>query len=346
MPNREAAVRVAIIGCGRIGTRRAEVLLDAGDEVAVVMDTERARAEELGARLGVPHTHDLEDVLGRSNVDAVVVATVNSALAETTNTAVCAGKHVLCEKPFATSAAQARWVASSAKGSAAVIKVGFNHRYHRAISRAHEIVDEGRIGRVLAVRAAYGHGGRLGYENEWRADPALAGGGELMDQGVHLIDLSRWFLGELHVVTGVTATWFWPIQPLEDNVFALLVTADGRIASLHASWTQWRNLFRFEVMGEKGFVVAEGLGGHYGPETLTVGSRTQIGSPPEETTWTFDGPDPSWRLEWSDFTSAIRTGRKPLGSLADGVAAAVIVEEIYRAASRRVTAPVPLRVAE
>jgi len=333
-------LRVAIVGCGVIGNRRADVAAAAGDEVVVVADTEAQRAEALGARLGAAHTTRVAEALARPDVDAVVVATVNNALAEISMAALSSGKHVLCEKPFAISAQQARAVAELARQTRRVAKVGFNHRYHPGLAKAHDMARSGTVGRVLAVRAAYGHGGRPGYEKEWRGDPALAGGGELLDQGVHVIDLSRWFLGDLEVVCGAMATWVWPIEPLEDNAFALLRTADGRIASMHVSWTQWRNVFRFELLGETGYLTVDGLGANYGVETLTHGERRAPGEPPHETHWRFDGPDLSWRAEWADFTAAIRDGTRPLGDAEDGVAAVEVVEAIYARAGRRTT-PIP-----
>src|SRR5207237_8120992 len=126
-------------------------------------------------------------------------------------------------------------------------KVGFTLRHHEAVAKAHALVQRGDIGAVVCLRAAYGHGGRVGYENEWRGNPALAGGGELLDQGVHLLDLARWFLGNFDEVSGLTPRWVWDIAPLEDNAFILLRADAGQVASLHPSWTQWRNPLRFAV---------------------------------------------------------------------------------------------------
>src|SRR5207237_7906533 len=121
-----------------------------------------------------------------------------------------------------------------------LVKVGFNHRFHPAFRKARTLFDAGAIGPLLYIRARYGHGGRLGYEREWRADPRLSGGGELLDQGVHLIDLARWFAGDFTQVTGHVASYFWPI-PVADNAFALLTTAGGQAALLHPSWTARKN---------------------------------------------------------------------------------------------------------
>src|SRR5207302_3632231 len=123
------------------------------------------------------------------------------------------------------------------------VRVGYNHRYHPALLKARELVDDGAVGPLMFIRARYGHGGRPGYDREWRADPALSGGGELVDQGVHLIDLSRWFLGdEFADVRGRVVTAYWDMK-VDDNAFLTLTTRAGRIAHLHASCTEWKNLF-------------------------------------------------------------------------------------------------------
>jgi predicted dehydrogenase len=279
-------------------------------------------------------TTDWREAL-QHEVDAVVVATHNTALAEIACAAAASGRHVLCEKPLGRNAIEAEAVVAASADAGRVLKVGFNHRHHPAIARAHDALVRGAIGTPFAIRGAYGHGGRPGYEREWRADPRLAGGGELLDQGVHLIDLSRWFLGEFSVVSAVLGTWYWPIAPLEDNAFAMLATADGRAASLHTSWTQWRNLFRFEVMGSDGYLRMEGLGGSYGTERLTIGRRQPQSGPPLEEGTSFEGPDPSWTDEWVEFKNAISESREPLGSGGDGLAAARLIDALYESSTQQ-----------
>src|SRR5205814_4241905 len=111
------------------------------------------------------------------------------------------------------------------------VRVGFNHRYHPALRKAREIVDAGALGPLMFVRARYGHGGRIGYEREWRANPQISGGGELIDQGVHVIDLARWFLGEFRTADGVATTYFWKL-PVVDNAFLMLRNVGVAIAVL------------------------------------------------------------------------------------------------------------------
>jgi predicted dehydrogenase len=239
--------------------------------------------------------------------------------------------------------------------------MGFTLRHHPAVARARRLLADGEIGRPMYLVGRYGHGGRPGYEQEWRGRLDLAGGGELIDQGVHLIDLSRWFLGEFEEVAGFVGAFFWRANPpaennaLEDNAFLLLRSAEGHVASLQASWTQWKNLFAFEVYGETGFLQIRGLGGSYGAEELVVGRRNPRGGPPEtkqirlspeEAT---ESQDDVWALEWQAFVSAVldpdppahgAPGIRPASAI-DAWQALRIVEAAYEAS--RTGAALPLR---
>jgi len=186
---------------------------------------------------------------------------------------------------------------------------------------------------IPAWRGRYGHGGRIGYDKEWRAAPELSGGGEAIDQGLHLIDLARWFLGDFPSVKGETATYFWDM-PVEDNAFFLLKTEAGQTAQLHATWTEWKNLFSLEIYGRVGKIDIQGLGGSYGPEQLTYYQmRPEMGKPDAEM-FQFDGPDLSWDLEFREFLADISQGRDPNPGLRDAQAALRIVEAIYKEQGR------------
>jgi predicted dehydrogenase len=190
------------------------------------------------------------------------------------------------------------------------------------------MVDAGAIGELFYVRGRYGHGGRLGYEKEWRANPRLSGGGELIDQGVHLVDLARWFLGEFVDVRGAVHTYFWDM-PVEDNGFMTLTTAQDQLAFLHASCTEWKNLFSFEIFGRQGKLAVDGLGGSYGVERLSYYRMLPEMGPPETTIWEYPGPDRSWKLEWAEFVTDIELGRLPSAGLEDARAALDVVGRVY-----------------
>lgn len=321
------SLRVAIIGCGLIGQKRARSLGTARLVVCADPAVERARA--LAASAGGVATDSWREAVNQKDVDVVIVSTTNDALAEVTLAAVEAGKHVLVEKPAARTVRELSPVIEAARGKGSLVRVGFNHRYHPGLRKARELCDAGAVGELMFVRARYGHGGRPGYEREWRANPALSGGGELIDQGVHLIDLARWFLGDLTEVTGFAHTYYWDM-PVEDNAFLLLRTCRQQAAFLHVSCTEWKNLFSFEIHGRLGKLHVEGLGGSYGVERLAYYRMLPQMGPPETTIWEYPMPDDSWQLEFGEFLEDIRLNREPAASLEDAAATLHIVEKIYR----------------
>lgn len=319
---------VAIVGCGLIGQKRARALGPA--RLVCCVDTDRTQAEALARTVpGAVAAADWRDVMTRADVGIVIVATTNDALAEITRAAVEAGKHVLVEKPAARSLKEIDDVLEAEKGSPSLVRVGFNHRYHPALRKARELFESGVLGEMMFVRGRYGHGGRVGYEREWRANPSVAGGGELIDQGVHLIDLARWFLGDFVHVDGFAHTYFWQM-PVDDNAFLMLRTASDQTAWLHVSCTEWKNLFSLEIYGHSGKLHLEGLGGSYGVERLAHYHMLPEMGPPETTIWEYPGADRSWEIEFAEFLEDIRTGRHPTAGLAAARAALAVVEAIQR----------------
>lgn len=321
------APRVAIVGCGLIGHKRAHALGDA--RLVICADTDLTRAQKLSAAHRALATSNWRDAVAHEDVDVVVVATFNAALAEITIAALEAGKHVLVEKPAGCSTAEVDAILAAQSRAGRLVRVGFNHRYHPALLKAYALYSEGVLGEMMFVRGRYGHGGRRGYEREWRADPAFSGGGELIDQGVHLVDLARRFLGDFTTVEGEARTFFWDM-PVDDNAFLHLRTASGRTAFLHASCTEWKNLFSLEIYGVDGKVHVEGLGGSYGVERVTWYRMLPEMGPPETTAWEYPGADRSWELEMREFFEDIQLGRAPSASLSDARAALAIVEKIYQ----------------
>lgn len=321
-------MNVAIVGCGLIGQKRAKAL--AGARLVICADSNLSRAEQLArsAEGGVA-TDDWRKAVNREDVSLVVIATPHNSLAEITAAAIAAGKHVLVEKPAARHVSELQPLQSLAEHKNVLVRVGFNHRYHRAFREAREIVDSGALGPLMFLRARYGHGGRVGYDKEWRAKPELSGGGELIDQGAHLIDLARWFLGDFVEVEGYAPTYFWDM-PVDDNAFLLLKTAQKKVAFLHASCTEWKNIFSFELYGRNGKLQIDGLGGSYGVERLSWYKMLPEMGPPETTIWEYPMGDNSWDVEMAEFLEDIRLGRQPASGLKDAVAVLDIVDKIYR----------------
>lgn len=318
---------MAIVGCGFIGQRRARAI--PGGQLVACADVDMARATALANTVGCCRAFgDWREMLSQVPCDVVIVATLHDSLAEIAHGAVTAGRHVLVEKPAARFAAELAPVAAAAREKNVLVRVGFNHRYHAALRKARELVDSGALGELMFIRARYGHGARIGYDREWRADPRRSGGGELIDQGPHVIDLARWFLGDFTDVKGLAVTYYWDM-PVDDNGFMLLRTADGKTAFLHVSCTEWKNMFSFEIYGRDGKIDINGLGGSYGVERIAFYRMLPQMGPPETTIWEYPMADASWAVEFAEFVDDIRSGRPPAAGLGEAIAVLKVIEKIY-----------------
>jgi predicted dehydrogenase len=324
-------MRFAIVGCGLIGQKRAAAVSKLGHQTILAVDRSRDRACKLAEGFCARSATDFHAAVEAGDIDAVVVATPHAELSTIAIACLGAGKHVLVEKPGGRNLAEVSAVSEAAATAHRVAKVGYNHRFHPAMLKAREIVDRGELGQLMFMRGRYGHGGRPGYETEWRFERSASGGGQLVDQGSHLIDLAHWFLGELTVVQAALRTFFWNAE-VEDNVFLTLSTAEGRIAWLHASWTEWKNLFSLEIYGCDGKLEINGLGGSYGVESLTFYRMLPEMGPPETTRWEYPFADRSWETETAEFIAAIHAGRRPIGDVGDAVSSMSVIERAYHAA--------------
>ena len=323
-------MNIGIIGCGLIGRKRAAAI-SSEHHLSALCDINLQLAKALAAdRHEIMITPDYKNLIENGNVDLVIISTINNQLAPITLYAVQHGKHVIVEKPGGVSSAELVPIIGTIRGTDIKVKVGFNHRYHPAFLQARQIFENDENGKVMFIRGRYGHGGRLGYEKEWRANKSLSGGGETMDQGVHLIDLSRWFMGDFEKVDGFASNYFWNM-PVDDNGFICLRKEDNRAAWLQVSCTEWKNLFSFEIYLEKAKLVIDGLGGSYGIERLSYYKMLPQMGPPETNIYEYPMGDNSWKLEFAEVTQAIeKNSSLPMGDIHDAYAALKIVEEIYR----------------
>jgi len=325
-------MHVGIVGAGLQGFRRARGLGDTGrHHLLVVADLDFEAAQRLAGTFRCKVTRRWEEVVGNPDVDALIICTPPHIHRVIAIAALRAGKHVLCEKPLASSLKEAWQIWEVAQQEGRLLKCGFNLRHHPGIQQARRWFEAGRIGDPIFVRIRYGIGGRLGYEREWRANPEISGGGHLIDQGIHVVDLARWFLGDFSEVAASIGTHFWNMAPLEDNAFVLLRGANETIATIHSSLTQWKNLFSFELYGRDGYISVEGLGGSYGTEKAVFGRRDFV-APFREEVVEFRGEDCSWQEEWEEFVASLEEGREPLGSGRDGFEALRLVYAAYEAA--------------
>ena len=302
-------VKAGIVGLGKMGqTRARELVRHPCAHVVCGADPNPEAFEEQfpGIEVFEDHARVVD-----SDVEAVFVATPNRYTPEIVIAALDAGKHVFCEKPPARTLDDIESIIEAEKRNPGLkLKFGFNHRYHAGIQEAKRIVDSGRLGHVLWMRGVYGKCGGPGFEQSWRSKREQCGGGILLDQGIHMLDLFRLFRGDFVEVKSMVTTAHWDIE-VEDNAFALLRDTEGRIAMLHSSSTQWKHRFNLDVYMSDGYLSVNGILSStrsYGDETLSV-ARKQFddgfatGKPREEIIY-FD-TDPSWELEVAGFISRI-----------------------------------------
>jgi len=325
---RQINFKIGIIGCGLIGTKRSQALGSKGKLIACA-DININRAKKIAGNKNIKVFQDWRQLLEIKEIDIIMIATPHNQLSRILLQAYKKKKHILIEKPASKNLKEITKVISKVKNNRIKIRVGFNHRYHPSIIKALEIIKLGIIGKPMYLRARYGHGGRLGYEKEWRAKPSVSGGGELIDQGSHLIDLSRLFLGEFNDVKGFINTYFYKMS-VEDNAFLTLKTHSNKTAFLHSSWTEWKNMFSFEIFCTFGKLDINGLGGSYGREQLTLYKMSKKMGIPKQKKWKFKLQDVSWKNEINEFYNDIIYNRKPKSNLNDAYQSLKIINKIYK----------------
>lgn len=324
-------LNVAIIGAGLQAKRRAPIINNSQNAMIKIITAEHIEnAQKLANEFQCEAGIGWEGIVDRKDIDIVMVLTPPHNHAEISIAAMKAGKHVLCEKPLSRTVNEAQLMIESSKLNNVVLKCGFNHRHHPAISEAKKILDQGGIGKPLFARCNYGICGRPEYEEEWRSNPNFAAGGQFLEQGIHAIDLFRWFMGEISEVTSMTGIQFFKNQTLDDNGMAIFRMESGAIASIHASLTHWKNLFNFEVFGEDGYLEINGLGSSYGTEKLIYGKKNYT-APFSYQVTEYRGGDKSWSEEWDEFFSSIQENRTPMGNGEDGLASLKVALAAYEA---------------
>lgn len=314
-------MRVAVIGCGGIGVRRGTAIENVeGASVTIGVDVVEDLAKRFGERFGCESSTDWESAVTRDDVDMVVVATANNAHAPVSVRAMAAGKHVICEKPLARNPAECEAMVSAAQRHGVLLKTGFNHRYSHQTWKAHELIQDGAIGNIIFARGRTGHGKGEELSRRWFGNFDLSGGGTFLDNGVHLLDLSRWFMGDFVEAKGNIHTHLPALGKCEDNGFGIYKTADGRICQLQSSWTQWKGYLFLEIFGDQGEILI-----NYDDQTCTLIRRGA-----EATVWQYAGvPDRSWEREIEEMQAAIREGRQPLANGYDGWQAVRMAYAVY-----------------
>ena len=326
-------IKVAIAGFGKIGQIRAKEL-EKNEHTEIVAVYDVKRPQSLATRIKFCNSFD--DLLSQ-DIDAVFVCAFNNVLADYTTQALKAGKHVFCEKPPARTSEELKSVIEAEKSTNLILKYGFNHRYHYSVMEAKKIIESGKMGKLLWLRGVYGKAGSIDYDKNWRNYKKYSGGGILMDQGIHMLDLMRYFSGQdFTQISSFVTTSYWNIEA-EDNAFAIMQSDEKITAMLHSSATQWRHKFLLEMCFEEGYINLDGMLSStrsYAPEKLIVGKREfeditfAMGKPKESIIW-FENDD-SWKLEIDEFVAAI-LGKAAIknGTSTDAYETLRLVERIY-----------------
>jgi len=330
-------MKALVVGYGYMGQIRRKVVDDLPDlKLCGICDPTLNDGEGAGAAV----FGDYRQALAATRPDLVFVCTPNRHSPDVCVLALEQGCHVFCEKPPGRTLDDVRKILDAEQRHPGLkVMFGFNHRHHPAVLEAKAIVSAGRMGRVLWLRGVYGKSGGWGreFERSWRNDPEVSGGGILLDQGIHMLDLFRFFCGDFEEVHGLLTTTYWNI-PVEDNAFVLLRNRAGQVAQLHSSATLWKHTFRLEMGLEGGYLTITGLlskTGSYGRETLVIGRRPAahenipVGNPREEVVY-FD-KDLSWELQVRDLIRCIREGC-PVSdsSTQDALRVMELIDAVYR----------------
>lgn len=324
--------KVGIIGFGKMGKIRANAIQEDGQaEVKVVFDVDKSNIPPDS----YPSANTVEEIIQNPEIDAIFICTPNYLNKPLTIKSLQAGKHVFCEKPPAFNAKDIEEIRAVEQQSNKKLMYGFNHRHHSSIKYIKYLVDSGEYGNILWLRGRYGKSVDPTFFDSWRAKKEMVGGGILIDQGIHMLDLFLYLCHDFDEVYAFVSNLYWKID-IEDNVFAMLRNNQtGVVASLHSTMTQWRHLFSLEIFLEKGYFALNGLkttSGTYGDEVLAIAKNRSIAP---AATWkdeeriTYQA-DMSWRSEVNYFFNAIREN-KPIGigNSADALKLMKIIDKIY-----------------
>ncbi len=326
-------LKVAIAGFGKMGQIRAEeIRKNSQTELVAIFDINTP--ENISDKVKICSTYD--DLL-ENDLDIMFICAFNDVNAEYTKKALEKGLHVFCEKPPARNTKELQTVLEVEEKTGLVLKYGFNHRLHYSVIEAKKLVDSGEMGKLLWMRGVYGKAGSIDYDKNWRNYRHLSGGGILIDQGIHMLDLMMHFSGETFThIQSIITNAYWRIES-EDNAFVNMQTDTGIIATMHSSATQWKHKFLLELCFEEGYINLDGILSNsrsYAPETLVVGRREfeditfAMGKPKENITW-FEYDD-SWKLELDDFLNAIDKKTKvEQGTSSDAHRVLKLIENIY-----------------
>jgi len=329
-------LKVGIIGYGVVGKKRHSILKKY-KQLNVIAASDVNDQSLSGLSNYIQTFNDYKKLINESNCNVVFISVPNRFAADATKMALKKGIHVFCEKPPARSSRELSSIKNLIQEKKIKLKYGFNHRYHASILKASEILNSKRLGKIVAMRGIYGKSKIISFDqSDWRSKRSEAGGGILLDQGIHMLDLMLFFAKEkFKKVFSIVKNDFWN-HDVEDNAFALMETSSGIVAQLHSSATQWRHKFNLEIILERGALVFGGLltgSKSYGDETLTVieSKPDRDKGSPKEKTYKFNR-DISWAEEIKEFIRAIEQDEDIIhGTYEEALLTMKLIEQIYKA---------------
>lgn len=326
-------IKCGIAGYGKMGRiREASIAASEDTRLVSLYEVNDHEHHDQSVKLCSSYQELLE-----TNVDAIIVSAYVKVAAEYVIQALEAGKHVFCEKPPSMTSKEMLEVIEVEKRTGKILKYGFNHRFHYSVMEAKKLIDEGTLGKLLWMRGVYGKAGSIDFHDNWRNYKNYSGGGILLDQGIHMLDLFRYFSGnEFECLNSHLTSSYWNIE-CEDNAFLTLKSGKNEVATLHSSATQWKHKFLLEMAFEDGYINLDGILSStrsYAPETLIVGRREfeditfAMGKPKESITY-FEY-DKSWEFELAEFVDAIK-GIAPVvnGTSQDAYEIMKIIDYVY-----------------
>ena len=327
-------VKFGIAGYGKMGKIREESILNSPDTKLIsIYEVSECHHNDKD----IVQCNSFDELLA-TDIDAVIVSAYVSVAADYVIRALNAGKHVFCEKPPSMTAKEMQKVIETEKKMGRVLKYGFNHRFHYSVMEAKKIINNGSLGKMLWMRGVYGKAGSIDFHDNWRNYKNYSGGGILLDQGIHMIDLFRYFSNdEFECLSSHITSSFWNVE-CEDNAFLTLKSKNDIVATLHSSATQWKHKFLLEMAFENGFINLDGILSStrsYAPETMIIGKREfeditfAMGKPKESIT--YYEYDNSWELELKEFIDAVN-GKSVInnGTSEDALEIMMLTDFVYK----------------
>lgn len=300
---------IGIVGCGLIGKKRANIIKKIKNcKIKYCSDNNLNKLKYFNQHYNCKTFLKWQDLLKNKDIDILFISTTHNLLSKITELALKKNIHVFCEKPGAASFVEISKIKKLYRHKKNLsLYYGFNHLLHPAFIKLKELIakNKNKIGPLMYVKASYGHGGRINYDKEWRFKKKISGGGELIDKGSHLINLGLYFMGELKLLKSYLKKFYWKINS-DDNAFLFLENKNKNIFFLHASCTEWKNKFIFEIVFKNAKFIVDGLGSSYGIEKLIYYQMKKEMGKPLTKVWTFPEKDNSWEKEINSFLRSIK----------------------------------------